>query len=519
MKKHKKFLTAYLIFLAACIVAAAAFLIYVNSVVKKYDRAQPEHVVQQYITTLSSAAKDGTLSQELKLAELCSNRYESNDPSVYEQRYSALLSGELTYEFSAADSSDMNKTYSILSDGEPIGSLRLAGENSRTSLFFFSMADWSVQEYEPFITDTVYNLTVYCPEEVSVTINGTQPSEQELISAEGIPAYSVRGLLNEPKIEYRNEGGAIIPYTTEGNTVKPVLYSFPLRVPYGIAVEVNGKPITGSPADNGEVVYTVCEMEQPKVALSDVCGMKYTFIGDFEADYHTYTVTVPQEYSVKINGRNAEEFSMVQSVAHADAAVLLEKAGVELRDTTAYTFTLLKEGATAEITDENGAVTEYALTEPSLVVGTPTGSDTIPEEIAAQIDVLAAAKTWSKFMTDDLTGDTHGLVEAQQLFIKDSDYYRYAAEWATGPDINFTSAHSIDSFTNESVKNFISYSEDCFSCEVYFEKNMTLYFEERFAGSRTDVFHSIMYFLYIDDTPDNGINDPHWAIAVMHDVL
>ena len=58
-----------------------------------------------------------------------------------------------------------------------------------------------------------------------------------------------------------------------------------------------------------------------------------------------------------------------------------------------------------------------------------------------------------------------------------------------------------------------------FSCEVYFEKNMSLTYDGRFAGARTDVFHSIMYFIYVDDTPDNGADDPHWAIAVMHDVL
>ena len=122
-------------------------------------------------------------------------------------------------------------------------------------------------------------------------------------------------------------------------------------------------------------------------------------------------------------------------------------------------------------------------------------------------------------MTDDLNGELHGLYTVYDFLIKDSDYYRYAYEWATGIDITFTSTHTIDSFTNERVTNFNQYNENCFSCEVYFEKNMSLYRGSTYVGARTDVFHSIMYFLYIDDTPDNGIDDPHWAIAVMHDVL
>lgn len=113
----------------------------------------------------------------------------------------------------------------------------------------------------------------------------------------------------------------------------------------------------------------------------------------------------------------------------------------------------------------------------------------------------------------------HGLDIVQKYFIKNSDYYNHAYEWATGDDIDFTSIHTITGFANEQISDFSRYSENCFSCKVYFEKNMNLYFEQKYAGRRTDIFNSIMYFVYIDDTPDNGINDPHWAIAVMYDVI
>lgn len=519
MKKRSRFLPAYLIFLTVCIALSAAFLVYVHCVVKEYDNAQPERVVEQQLQRLKTMSQDGSLSKQLGFDELCTNRYERNDPDAYAQSYAKKLNGELTYEFVAAQSSDMKKAYSVLADGVPVGRLTLSGTNSRTSLFFFSMADWSIDSYEPYFADTVYNLMVYRPDGMKVLINGTEPSEEERDAASEIPLYSVKGLLNEPRIEYHGEGGEIVPYTTQDNTVMPILYSYPLRLPAGIGVEINGKPAAGIPTEDGQLVYTVCEMEPPKVSISDVYGKRYTYLGEFEADFYTYTVTVPEDHTVTINGINAEELGTVKYMEHADAQVLLEKAGVQLVNTKSCTFTLLTKAAAVEVTDSSGAMTSYALSEPSLVIGTEVGSETVPEDIAAQLDVLEIAKTWSRFMTDDLEGDTHGLAQVQQYFIKDSDYYRYAEEWATGPDIKFTSLHTIDSFTNESVTDFIRYGEDCFSCEVYFEKNMSLLFEDRFAGYRTDIFHSIMYFLYIDDTPDNGIDDPHWAIAVMHDVL
>lgn len=519
MKRIKGTLMAYLVFVAVCIVLSASFLIYVHSVVKEYDRAQPERVVQEYVQHLSDIADDGTLSSELRFEELCGSRYENNDADLYAREYSEKVRSGLTYEYIASKSSELAKTYSIRSHDAPVGTLTISGENSRTSLFFFSMADWSVQEYVPLIADTVYDLVVYRPDGINVYINGTQPSENERDNAFAMPVYNVSGLLHEPTIEYRSMDGESIPYTAEGNTVKPVLYATSMSFPEGITVEVNGVPATGTPTTNGDVAYDIRSMEEPVVTLSDAMGLKYSYLGEFEADIYTYAVSVPEEYTVTMNGKNADDVCIVQNISHDDAALLLEKAGVQLKDTKSYTISVLSEGMTVCVTDADGVQTTYEMTEPSLIIDAEKGSDEIPEEIASQLDVLEIAKMWSKFMTDDLEGDSHGLEEMRQYFIKDSDYYNYAADWALGPDIKFTSPHTLDSFTGERVSDFIQYSDTCFSCEVYFEKNMSLIYEDRFAGFRTDVFHSKMYFLYTDDTPDNGEDDPHWAIAVMHDVI
>ena len=114
-------------------------------------------------------------------------------------------------------------------------------------------------------------------------------------------------------------------------------------------------------------------------------------------------------------------------------------------------------------------------------------------------------------MTDDIGGYYHGLYTIAEYLIPDSDYYDYARQWATGIDITFTSDHYIKSFNKESVTNFTKYGNDCFSCNVYFEKEMALLRGTVYLRDETDIFNSIVYFVKIDDGS--------WRIAVMHDNL
>jgi len=133
-----------------------------------------------------------------------------------------------------------------------------------------------------------------------------------------------------------------------------------------------------------------------------------------------------------------------------------------------------------------------------------------PDELNSELKVLEIAKTWSKFLTKDLSGSLYGLEKARASFIKGSDYWEMAYAFATGVDITFVSNHILDSFTNESVKDYIRYTDDCFSCIVYFEKNMTL----KRGGTRTDVFHNRLFFVFFDDT-DDGVDNPRWCISDM----
>lgn len=519
MKTLSRFKKSYLIFLSVCIIVSAAFLIYVGCVVRDFDNSQPENLVREQVEWLSARAADGTLADELKLSEICSNRYENNDVDYYCRSYTEKIRGAaVTYEFAAAQSSDMSKVYNILADGDPVGILSLAGANSRSRLFFFNMADWSVDSFTPVPSDTVYNLQLFVPEGTKVLVNGTAPSPEELDSTGEVPSYSIKGLLHEPTIEYTRSDGTPLKFTGENNVIKPALYDYEFTVPTDIRVTVNGKDAAGEAVSDGQTRYSVLEMTKPDIVFTDVLGKTKQYQGEEDTGLFRCKVVIPENYRLTIEGKDADEICRFETGPHPDAELLLKHADVTLPNRKTYDISLTEAGAKAVVEDGNGNQREYSLVNKLLEVNS-LGDSEIPESVSSKIDILKTAKDWSRFMTDDLPGELHGLYTVYKFFIKGSDYYKYAYEWATGVDITFTSEHTLDGFENERISNFTMYNDRCFSCEVYFEKKMTLYYNSLYSGRRTDVFNSVMYFVYVDDTPDNGIDDPHWAIAVMHDVV
>lgn len=133
------------------------------------------------------------------------------------------------------------------------------------------------------------------------------------------------------------------------------------------------------------------------------------------------------------------------------------------------------------------------------------------EELARSVaDPLYIGELWSKYMTNDVGGPYRGRDKVRQecMLLKGSDLYTLATNWASSVDITFVSKHSIDSWSGERVDNYIKYNDNLFSCDVYFEKNMTL----KTGAKRTDVFNNRMYFVYIEDAE---IVEPGWYLADM----
>ncbi len=161
------------------------------------------------------------------------------------------------------------------------------------------------------------------------------------------------------------------------------------------------------------------------------------------------------------------------------------------------------EGETVAYEEKNGSITAVSA----------AGSRVSGEEYGDQVDVLHIAEQWSRFLTDDLTGAKHGVGQILPYLVPDSYLYEMAADYAKGVDITFVSGHVLNDFKEERVSDYIKYGENCFSCEVYFEKNMTLLK----GGRRTDVFYNRMFFVYLEDPA--VVEKPGWYLADMQAVI
>ena len=502
MKLKSKFVTALIIFAAVLAVFCAAFLIYVNIVASDYDKVQPERIVEEQIKKLN----DGTVLSEIDFDKLCNNRYENNDTAAIKQEYSSKTVGkELTYKLVTSESGELSKTYIIKSGEDNVGKVTLNGKNPRTRLFFFTSADWSLSDFTPTVVDTIYNLHIYRPEGITAKINGVEPIEDEREALSGVPSYLISGLLKAPEIIFTDGDGKEIPYTAENNIIKPVLFDYSITLPAGMNVSVNDKQVMGTQSGN-DLVYHIREMEEPKVVIKDCMGGGYTYSPDEEIPLYKFNIAIPENCKLSVDGMTLPEPVVADN---PDAEKLLKYAGITLPKQKNYSFSLFRESVSAEISD--GAKSKkFNVSYGSSQLSTET-LDAVPENIAKEIDVLYVAELWSKFMTNDIGGGDNGLSKIAKYLIPDSEYYTYARQWAYGIDITFTSDHYITGFKKESVTNFRSYGENCFSCNVYFEKGMALLRGQTYVGSQTDIFNSIMYFTKIEDGS--------WRIAVMHENL
>lgn len=254
----------------------------------------------------------------------------------------------------------------------------------------------------------------------------------------------------------------------------------------------------------GMFVYPVWEVEQCN--LSSKRGLNY------------YDIVVPSNYTVKINGTELDDKYVSKTEKNESYKKLAEY--VDLPDILNYQIDNLVVKPEIQILDENNNPVSYLeknhLIEIQNTYFTGDSYDDVKDKLAGEIDVLDIAKKWSLFLTDDLSGSTHGFGQLRGNLIKGSSFYNMAYAWATSIDITFVSRHTLKNptFTNTELKDFIVYNENAFSCVVSLEKNMRI----ANGQDKADKMYDRLYFVYYDDKTDN-INGPTWKLVDMKAIV
>lgn len=297
----------------------------------------------------------------------------------------------------------------------------------------------------------------------------------------------------------------------ETEEITAALSHYTLSLPPSVKVTLNGKELTGTVSEEepNKLVYNISAFGSPRLSVSDITGNVLDCAGTEKIDISEYKITVPDNFSLKIGGREVSP-EIAQKTENPTYVNVSEYCG-DMPELLVYDCGVLGKNPEIEIFDPMGNAVEYDMDGNTvLITEQPSYSDNPPEELTAQIDPMRAAKDWSLFLTQDLSGAYYGFYTLAQYLAEGSYLYDVAWKYANGMDITFTSVHSYPSFSDEKLTNYIRYTENCFSCDIFFNKHMDLN-----SGSHVvDTMNSRFYFV------NNGTAEaPNWIIADIREII
>lgn len=215
------------------------------------------------------------------------------------------------------------------------------------------------------------------------------------------------------------------------------------------------------------------------------------------------TIVAPDSYSVFVNGikvdsreKTAREWE-IKEFEYAAEYVAVPKL-VE------YHVEGLLNEPEVMVFDNMGREVSYTVA----TDGRYTVSEYFPSDFPEGIEDMALknAKDYSNFFSRDLEGCRASVAPLQGMFPENSYYLKLADNYRNN-DMWMYSAHEAPQFEDERVSNYIYYTPEFFSCEVYFKKNMKLTLN---GEQRTDITNTRYYYVKVDD---------RWVVADMKAVV
>ncbi|MBP5281650.1 MAG: hypothetical protein J6Z22_04035 [Lachnospiraceae bacterium] len=235
-------------------------------------------------------------------------------------------------------------------------------------------------------------------------------------------------------------------------------------------------------------LLTLSEWALDKVEMPSIKGEK------------SVEVTVPDNYQVKINGILADEREQ-QSGSETASEFEYASAYVTVPSFVTYRVDGLLKTPNVEILNANGESVSFESTEKNektLVSLKEFAESEMPSELETM--VLENAERYTNYFSVDLPGAKQSTRPIRDLFPEDS-YYLELAETYRREDMWMYSDHAAPVFKNESVSHYVRYNDECFSCEVYFEKEMRL---TKTGKIKVDVTNFRLYY---------GLLNGEWKIV------
>ncbi len=508
-KRGRAFKLAYAIYLVVLAVLVVCATLYVRSLLKKYEYTMPEAYVGRAVEELKGKVLAGTLWQDYFLPEATPGEWEK-DLDIRKEYEEFFLDGQVEFAQKNGDYPEDELYYTVFSGGTTLAEIKLKAKGDAvTKLAILSMREWNVEYVKPLIEKTNYTLVV--PRDFNVKVYDTLLSETDgNVLESGEVEYVIEGVYFAPGFDIKTANGEAVNYEIKEDKVIAQYYHYNLVLPNTVTVKVNGEKIEGISQSETMVLYQIQELSKPEVLLSDYYGNEFSYEGGANIPLTHKEIRCEEGYTVTVLGEEVP--SEVVFLSENPEYEVLSEYVDSLPSLVLYNVAVLKNEVEVCVTDDAGQ--EILLldekTEYSFLLKDKFLPE-VPTEVAEEVDVLSIAQKWSLFMSADVK-----LSEISPYLIKDSYQYEVARKYAIGTDITFISAHTLGNppFTEETVDNFVWITDNSFSVDVSFTKNMIL----EVGSRRKDKMNDRFYFVKYDDT-DDGKDNPKWKIAGMKEIV
>ncbi len=201
-KERKKglFKKGFIIYVCVLVALSAVFLIYVHSLLTKFESGQIDNVLKTKLSDIQKAADGGNVEKELSLEQIKA-RYSPSDDEIrsYEK---AISQGELTVKKSRSESTEKVDAYDVLLNGFRIGKLEAQTLREDMVLAIFPVTEWEI------ISCSADVFALELPSSVSVTSGGNKvegrPSDKD-----GVTLFPVSALFSENAVITDSAGHSV----------------------------------------------------------------------------------------------------------------------------------------------------------------------------------------------------------------------------------------------------------------------------------------------------------------------
>lgn len=482
-----RFWNAYKIIAGIALLLGIIVLSYVEKSLITYEKAQPEKVVEAEMKVLAKAAKEGTLNRSVDMSHLS-----EQDRKDYVTGLSQAKNWR--YEILSGSYSETGQVYGIYADDKIAAKVELSCDSSKILMVILTVNDWKIE-----------NVSAVYEKPVDITAEPT----------------GVATLTEIPT-----------PTPTTGEIVIEK-YRYTFYLPEEYSVRLGDTVLTGESTDGVTKYVADLSDTEPVFAVTDPYGSEVEYAFGSTLVYYDIKVNIPSNFAISYGDADLEQYVTAETDI-PDYEYCLEYA--DMPKLKSYEFPKSLTHPEFVIIDNTGATLDYTYDGDVIDIRKQSAFNEVPTEVADTAELLRSVEMWSLFLTGDvykydlLTGtfngnagepSDRGLSIIKRVLVPDSYLESVAVKYSKSVDITFISRHTLpkEAFTKESVRNFVMYSDDFFSCEIGFEKTMLKTDGSEFLiNGERDKMNCVCYFVRNKDyTGESGTY--MWRLAELRDII